>query len=137
MEKEELEQEEIYHVYESLLQENVIVESFQKQENHLQFRIKKAEQNKVQELLENKYPEYRIRQNNLVKLSIVGYGIIQDNQILDQVLAILKKYKIEVISVNLTQAKIEVLAKQIQDVSIVELHQALIKDKLLDKVSLE
>lgn len=128
MEKERLGQDEVYRIYESLLQDNIIVESFQKQENHLQFRIKKTEQNKVQELLENKYPEYTIRQNDLTKLSIVGYGIIQDNQILNQVLAILKKYKIEVISVNLTQAKIEVLAKEIQDVSIVELHQALIKE---------
>lgn len=128
MEKEGLGQEEVYHIYESLLQDNIIVESFQKQENHLQFRIKKAEQNKVQELLENKYIEYKIRQKDLVKLSIVGYGITQDNQILNQVLGILKKYEIEVMSVNLTQAKIEVLTKEIQDASIVELHQALIKE---------
>ena len=35
-------------------------------------------------MLERIYPESRISQKNIVKLSIVGYGIIQDNTILNK-----------------------------------------------------
>lgn len=129
MEKEELiSKEEFYDIYENLLQNNIIVESFQREECHLQFRILKTEQNKVQELLENKYPTYQIKQKNLVKLTIVGYGIIQDNQVLNQVMEILKRKQIEIMDVSLTQAKIEILVKKIEDDVIAELHQKLIKD---------
>lgn len=128
MEKnEQIKEEEFYDIYQNLLQNNIIVESFQKEEKHLQFRIKKAEQNKVQELLENKYSEYQIRQRSFVKLSIVGYGIVQDNQVLNQVMEILKKYKIEIMDICLTQAKIEILVEEIDNDIVEQLHKKLIK----------
>ncbi len=129
MEREEpIRKEEVYDVYESLLQNNVIVEAFRKIEYCLQFRIKKEEQNKVQELLEKNYPTYEITQEELVKLSIVGYGITQDRQVLDEVMKILKRYQIEILDVNLTQAKIEILVKEIENDMLAELHQRLIND---------
>lgn len=126
--KEKIEKEEFYNIYQNLLQNNVIVEAFEKQENYLQFRIKKDEQNKVQELLENQYPIYQVKQKELVKLSIVGYGITQDSQVLNQTMDILKKYQIEIMDINLTQAKIEILVKEIENFIITELHKELIKD---------
>lgn len=128
MEKEKpIQEEELYDIYQNLLQNNIIVEAFQKEDNYLQFRIIKTEQNKVQELLDNKYPTYQIKQKDLVKLSIVGYGIIQDNQVLNQVIETLKKYKVEIMDINLTQAKIEILVRQIENHIIEKLHQKLIK----------
>ncbi len=76
--KENIQETQTYDIYQNLLQNNIIVETFQKEEKQIQFRIKKEQQNKVQELLESKYPDYEIKQKELVKLSIVGYGIIQD-----------------------------------------------------------
>ena len=129
MEKEEpIAKEEFYDIYQNLLQDNIIVESFKKEECCLQFIIKRAEQNKIQELLENRYPCYQMRQKDLVKLTIVGYGIIQDNQVLNQVIEVLKKHKIEIMDINLTQAKIEILVKEIENDMIEELHQKLIKN---------
>lgn len=123
-----IKKEECYDIYEELLKCHIIVESFKKGESYIQFRINQAELNKVQELLERKYPNYQIRQNQLVKLSIIGYGIIQDNKVLNQVVKILKKYKIDIMDINLTQAKIEILVKEIENTIITELHQKLIKD---------
>lgn len=129
MQKEELIKErEFYDIYQNLLQNNIIVESFQKEKCHLQFRIKKEEQNKVQELLDNQYPTYQIQQKDLVKLSIVGYGITQDNQVLSQVIEMLEKHKVEIMNINLTQAKIEILVKEIENNIVAELHGKLIKD---------
>lgn len=126
--EEQVKENEFYNIYQDLLQNNIIVESFQKEECYLQFRIKKAEQNKLQELLENKYSNYQIRQEGFVKLSIVGYGITQDNQVLNQVMEMLEKYEIEIMDVNLTQAKIEILVKKIGNDIVSELHRKLIKD---------
>lgn len=123
-----IKKEEVYDVYHSLLQNNVIVEAFRKTRCYLQFRIKKEEQNKVQELLEKNYPTYEITQEDLAKLSIVGYGITQDNQVLNQVMELLKRYQIEIMDINLTQAKIEILVSGIDDDILAELHQRLIND---------
>lgn len=128
MEKEQtMKQEEVYGIYEDLLQSNVIVEAFQKRGDCVQFRIKKDEQNKVQELLDKKYSTYEISQRSLVKLSIVGYGITQDNQVLMQVMDLLGKFNIGILDINLTQAKIEVLVDEIANDVITRLHEILIK----------
>lgn len=130
MQKEEtIKEKEFYDIYQNLLQNNIILESFQKEECYLQFRIKKEKQNKVQELLDNQYPTYQIQQSDLVKLSIVGYGITQDNQVLSQAIETLRKYNIEIMNINLTQAKIEILVKEIENDIVAELHQKLIKDE--------
>ena len=125
--RQPMKQEEIYDVYENLLQHNIIVEAFQKEETRLQFRMNKVQQNKVQELLEKRYSIYDIKQKDVVKLSIIGYGIIQDNQVLNQVMEILKKYQVEILDINLTQAKIEILVKEIENEVIEKLHRKLIK----------
>ncbi len=109
--------EEMLNIYQELLQNNIIVESFEdkNEENmDIQFRIDIAEQSKVLELLERKYQDYKIRQTRIVKLSIVGYGIIQDNIILNKVITNLKKHKIEIIDINLAQSKIEIIVKNIE-----------------------
>ena len=126
--RQPMKQEEIYDVYENLLQHNIIVEAFQKEETQLQFRMNKVQQNKVQELLEKRYSIYDIKQKDVVKLSIIGYGIIQDNQVLNQVMGILKKYQVEILDINLTQAKIEILVKEIENEVIEKLHRKLIKN---------
>lgn len=129
MKKEkDIKENECYHIYQDLLQNNIIVEAFQKEERKIYFRIKKEEQNKVQELLENNYKTYEIRQEDLVKLSIVGYGITQDNQVLNEIVKVLKKHQVEVLKINLTQAKIEILVKEIENFIVAELHKKLIKE---------
>ena len=111
----EIESEEFYAIYQILLQNNVIVEAFEKKENKIQVRIKKSERNKVQELLESQYPDCQITLKKFVKVSIIGYGIVQDNQVLNQVIKILQSNLIEIIDINLSQAKIEILVKEIEN----------------------
>ena len=128
IEKEEvIEEDEFYNIYQDLLENNIIVESFEKEEHQIQFRIKQEEQNKVQELFEKNYKTYQLKQKDLVKLSIVGYGITQDNQVLNQVIQILKEDKIKIMDIHLTQSKIEILVEKIDDTMVEELHQQLIK----------
>ncbi len=122
-------EEDFYDVYECLLQNNIIVEAFQKEQYQLEFRIKKEEQNKVQELLESNYSSYQVRQNDLVKLSVIGYGITQDNQVLNEIIKVFKQNQINVLKINLTQAKIEILIRQLEDEMVAQLHQKLIENR--------
>lgn len=128
----EIEGNEPYSIYQNLLENNILVEAFQKQENKLQFRIKKNEQNKVIGLLDKQCPTCQVKQKELEKLSIIGYGIIQDNEVLKQVIHILKKHQIQIMDINLAQAKIEILVSKIENNIIDELHEKLIKKNDLE-----
>ena len=77
--------------------------------------------------MKKKRKDYKITQKNIVKISIVGYGVIQDNTILNIVTENLKKNKIEIIDINLTQSKIEMIVKDIENNVLEELHRQLIK----------
>ena len=113
-------------IYQDLLKNNIIVESFENKNQQVLFRIEKADVAKVLELLERKYPNNKVTQKNIVKLSVVGYGIIQDNKILNKVISNLKTHKIEVEDIKLTQSKIEVIVKNIENHILEELHKELI-----------
>ena len=125
--KGEIDKSEVFDIYHELLKNNIIVENFKISENKIEFRLQKSEQNKVEELLESKYPDYNVSQSDIVKLAIVGYGIIQDNIILTKIIKILEKNGIKLLNVNLTQAKIEMLVDDINNDVIEELHKCLIK----------
>ena len=119
---------EILDFYKDLLEHNIIIENFKNEANlYIQFRIEKTEQNKVLELIETKYGDFELIQESIVKLSIVGYGIIQDNKVLNKIINIFEKYKIGILDINLTQAKIEIITRKIDNVILEELHKELIK----------
>lgn len=117
-----------YRLYKDLLEKNIITEYFEKNEldSSVEFRIQKAELNKVQEILEEKYFEYNISQEEIIKLTIVGYGIIQDNVVLQKVIKILEENEIIIQNIYLTQAKIEIVANKIDNSVINQIHKELI-----------
>ena len=80
----------------------------------------------VQDIFERKFENYNLNQIKINKLTIVGYGIIQDNTILNKVINILEKNKVEVFDINLSQNKIEAILKNIDKETIEELHSNLI-----------
>ena len=123
---EQFSKEDVYNIYNELLKNNIIVENFKVKEE-IEFRIKKSEQNLVEELLEIKYPNYNITQSEIIKLSVIGYGIIKDNIVLSKIIDILEKNEIEILDINLTQAKIEIITDNASDSIVQELHNSLIK----------
>lgn len=120
---------EFLNIYQTLLAQNIILENCKKEDsNIISFRIPKVEQNKIHKILENEYSEYNTKQRNIVKLTVVGYGITQDNTVLNQVVQILRKHELEIEDITLTQAKIEILVNSdVENEIIEELHKKLIK----------
>ncbi len=123
----EITREEIFDIYKRLLRNNIIVESF-KHNGAVEFRILKSEENKVIELLEEHYKQFEIYKKDITKLSIIGYSIAQDNEILKKVIKIIENNNIDLFDVNLTQSKIEILVGNIDDSIVEELHNSLIKE---------
>ena len=123
----ELKKEDTIKIYKKLLQRNVIVEDFERNDcKEIEFRILKSEQNKIQELLENEYPKLDISQSNVTKLAIVGYGITQDNKILKKVIKVLENDNVEITDISLNQSKIEILSDEIENETVEKLHKELI-----------
>lgn len=121
-------EKEILKFYQDLLEHNIIIENFKNEANsYMQFRIEKSEQNKVLELIETRYADFEISQEKIAKLSIIGYGIIQDNKVLNKIAREFEKHETEILEINLAQAKIEIIAKDIRNEILEELHRELIK----------
>ena len=122
--------ETVIEIYQKLLNENIIPEYFKnigKEKLNLELRVPKAECEKVLDLLEKEYPEYDVKQSEFIKLTIVGYAITQDNKVLNKIINVLQKYRIEVLDINLNQSKIEILLVDIENSILEELHNELIK----------
>ena len=117
----------IYAVYSKLLEANVIVENF-RANGSLKFRIKESDLNKVRDILEKNFDNYKISQEKIAKITIVGYGITKDNVILNKVMSILEDNNITLYDINLTQAKIEILTNEVGNDVMEELHRTLIME---------
>ena len=122
-------QREVYEIYKELLNNNIIVENF-KNDGEISFRVQKSELNKVTNLLENKFKQFDINQEEITKLTIVGYSIIQDNTILNKVIKILEKNNILILDINLMQSKIELIVNNIENSIVEELHKNLIREDM-------
>ena len=114
----------IFDIYKLLLKNNIIAENFKAQEK-IQFRVQKNELNKVLELIENNFNNFEIIQKEITKLTVVGYSIIQDNIVLNEIIDILEKYNLKIYDINLMQSKIEILLDNVDDNIIEELHYKL------------
>lgn len=117
---------ETYEVYNTLLRHNIIVDEF-KCNNKIDFNIENSNINKVEKIIKKYFENYKINIHPVTKISIIGYGITGDNQILLKVTSILDKYELRIKYIDLTQSKIEVIVKGINDEVIKELHEKLIK----------
>ena len=123
---EQITNNDIFSIYSDLLSNNIIIEAFSREDTYIQFRIKKSEQNKVQEILEKNYSKFKIIQKDYIKLTIVGYGITQDNIILSKVIEFLKKLNVKILDINLNQSKIEIIIDKLDNKVLEELHKILI-----------
>lgn len=116
---------EILGVYERLLKNNIIVDEF-KCDGKLEFNAHKSLENKIDRILES-YEEYKVSKKPITKLTIIGYGITGDNKVTLKTTEILKQNKINILYIDLTQSKIEIVVDSIDDEIIRKLHKELIE----------
>ena len=122
--KYEIEKKETYKIYEELLKNNIIAEKF-KSEKNIEFYIQRKDKEKLEELLDKLNLKYNSK--NIIKLSIIGYGVNEDSDTLSVVIDILKNNNIDIKNITLTQSKIEILTNKLEDEVLKKLHSALIE----------
>ena len=93
----------------------------------LGFIIKSSDLIKCKKLLESLSHEYILSYIEISKISFVGYGIINNDDIMKKVIKIVNNNSIEVLSIQLEECKLSITTKErVSDALIKELHQLLI-----------
>ena len=93
----------------------------------ISFTIPKAKFNKLANLLENDFPDLESNYLDITKISIIGNGIMSNNLILNKTMKILEENKLEIISMEINEAKISIMFKEVIANEILEkLHEELI-----------
>ena len=122
--KYEIENNQTYKIYENLLKNNIITEKFNSEEN-IEFYIQKKEKEKLEELLNKLKINYKNK--NIIKLSIIGYGVNEDSKTLSVVIDILHNNNVDIKNITLTQSKIEIFTDKLEDEVVNILHSKLIE----------
>lgn len=103
---------------------------FTNQSNHnlkMSFTIKLNVLNKFQKLIENELKEYEVTYQNITRIAIVGYGIMNDQCIMKKIMKIIEDNHLEMITFEITESKIAIMFKEKLDNDILEkFHKRLI-----------
>ena len=95
---------------------------------NISFTIKASDLGKFQELLINKLSKYNSTFTNISRISLVGYGIMNNTKAIKKTLEILKINAIDIFSIQLEECKLSIMTKEKVNSKILEqLHNELIK----------
>ena len=119
-------QSELFNIYKSLIDNNIITEKFSLKEC-IEFYITKAEIEKATKVITAINNNYEITITDLAKLSIIGYGISQDTEVSRKVINILEQEDVYIFDINLSQSKLEIILDNLEDELLNKIHDELIK----------
>ena len=93
----------------------------------ISFTIPKAKFNKFANLLEDKFPELKSSYLDITRISVIGNGIMSNNSVLNKTMDVVKKNKLDIISMEINETKIAIMFKKIIPNEVLEeLHKTLI-----------
>lgn len=96
----------------------------------ISFTIKSNLFNKFANLLENQLSFITCTYFNISRVSIIGHGIMNNNEVLNNTMKLIKKNDLEILSMEVNESKIAIMFKKIISNEIVnELHDKLIIKK--------
>ena len=95
---------------------------------NISFTIKASDLGEFQELLESKLKEYGSSFTNISRISLVGYGIMNNKDIMKKTFEIFNINSIDIFSVELEECKLSIMTKEkINNKLLEQLHHELIK----------
>ena len=117
-------------IYNSFIEEELNVKNLVNSSEDtldISFTIPKAKFNKFANLLEDKFPELESSYLDITRISIIGNGIMSNNSVLNKTMDVVKKNKLDIISMEINETKIAIMFKKIIPNEILEeLHKTLI-----------
>lgn len=117
-------------LFKTLLSKDIIANNFINNSSHsmnIFFTIKSNVLNKFQNLLENDLKSFDTTYSNISRMAIVGHGIMNDTSILEKIFEIIEINNLEILDLQINEAKIAIMFKQKISNNILEqMHQKLI-----------
>ena len=118
------------HICKTLLQQGISIATLINKSTEILnmcFTIKAAQVEKLKNVIKNKLKGIEYDISNISRISVVGYGISNDEKIITKIFEILKNDQIEILSMQIDECKISVMANKKIEYSILEeLHSELI-----------
>ena len=120
----------INRIYRKLLDNNIFINNIINKSTtnlEIQFTIKSAEFNKFENVITNEYPKLDCSYKNVSKISIIGYGIMNDSEIIMKTMKILDTNALEILNIQTNDSKIRIIFKdKLGDNILEQLHNTLI-----------
>ena len=117
-------------IYNSFIEEELNVKNLVNSSEDtldISFTIPKAKFNKFANLLEDKFPELKSSYLDITRISIIGNGIMSNNSVLNKTMDVVKRNKLDIISMEINETKIAIMFKKIIPNEVLEeLHKTLI-----------
>ena len=118
-------------IYQTLLDNGIQVQNLINNSTYtldLSFYIKSSLFNKFAYLLETDLSMLDCTYYNVTRISIIGHGIMNNNDILEKALGIINTNKFEILNIDINESKISIMLKNVVNNSVLEqLHEELIK----------
>lgn len=118
------------HICKTLLQQGISIATLINKSTEILnmcFTIKASQVEKLKNVIKNKLKGIEYDISNISRISVVGYGISNDEKIITKIFEILKNDQIEILSMQIDECKISVMANKKIEYSILEeLHSELI-----------
>lgn len=119
------------NIYESFINSGLEVKNLvNSSENNFEisFTIHKQNLGKLKKLLKEKYEFIEYYYTEISRISIIGNGVTKDNVILNNVMNIVEKNKLNILSMEINESKIAIMFKNsVADCVLEQMHRALIK----------
>ena len=95
---------------------------------NITFTIKASDLSKFQELLENKLSQYSSSFTNISRVSLVGYGILNNKDIMKKAIKIFEMNSIDIFNIQLEECKLAIMTKEkVNNKLLEQLHHELIQ----------
>ncbi|HIU52242.1 MAG TPA: aspartate kinase [Candidatus Merdicola faecigallinarum] len=120
-----------YRIYHTLLENKIFVSNLINHSNYhldLTFTIKAALLNKFESLLNSSLNMLDCTYHHITKISIIGHGIMNHEEILENTIKIIELNHLEILDIELNESKISIMFKEKLPIDILEqLHNKLIE----------
>ena len=116
-------------IYKLLIENEIQPIEFINNKNEIKALFKSSESQKLDFVLQNKLKNYKIQKQKISRISIIGYGIANNTNILKIIVGILYSKKEQIQNIDINNGKIRITFKDVVDNGILEvLHKKLIKE---------
>ena len=123
----------INRIYRKLLDNNIFVNNLINKSTsslEIQFTIKASEFNKFENIITTEYPKLDCSYKNISKVSIIGYGIMNNSDIITRTMKILDTNALEILNIQTNESKIRIIFKdKLGDNILEQLHNELIREQ--------